>query len=157
MALALTHCIFLIFSHAFHVSVTDLSWNRESGRIEISTRVFIDDLEDAISKNREKKPDLLNNFESEGENIGRYISAHLSLKAKSKMLDLEYVGAEVEGDALWIYMQSQKVRKPKDLEVTNKVLMELFSDQQNIVHYTYEGQRKSLKLDKDQASGQFTF
>ena len=46
--------VYLIF-HDFHVSVTDLEHNAQNQTVEVSHRIFIDDLEMALKKFHKKK------------------------------------------------------------------------------------------------------
>ena len=64
-----------------------------------------------------------------------YLKAHFDLKINEKQLVLTWVGAEREGDAIWCYLQSEKVRKVQSWEVNNRILLEEFRTQQNIIHF----------------------
>ena len=50
--------------HKFYVSVTQIDYNQSKGRIEISSRIFIDDLEKVLDKKYHQKLNLATRQES---------------------------------------------------------------------------------------------
>ena len=59
--------------------------------------------------------------------------------------------------AVVFYIEIENVKKIKSLEVRNDVIMETHEDQSNIVHVTYKGPVKSVRLLRDKPSEVFKF
>jgi uncharacterized protein YuzE len=70
---------------------------------------------------------------------------------------LDYIGKEYDTDMLVAYIEVKDVKELKTIEIENKVLMEMFPEQQNIIHLKTPESRRSLILDKDEPSGKLKF
>lgn len=123
--------------HPFYVSVTEIYYQAEEKYCQIAIKVFYDDTEEALANRFGKKIDLIETVETEATQklLYDYLKAHFDLKINEKQLALTWVGAEREGDAIWCYLQSEKVRKVQSWEVNNRILLEEFRTQQNIIHF----------------------
>jgi hypothetical protein len=56
-----------------------------------------------------------------------------------------------------IYIEIQDVSEVKSISVENKLLMEVFEEQQNIIHFKKNKKRKSMMLDVDNPKGVLNF
>src|SRR5256885_1277812 len=127
MVLLLHKWLFLVAStvvHPLFVSVTEINHNAKDKTLEISCKVFTDDLEKAIEKSSNVKIDLFTIKDKAAANkaITDYFRKHLSLKADGKVVQMELVGFEREGDATWSYFQVSNIPTLKKLEVNNNIL-----------------------------------
>ena len=79
--------------------------------------------------------------------LGEYLLTKVALKdEKGRVYELNYLGAEVEDDVMWCYLEVEKVKKVKSITVTNTVLHEVWEDQENLVHFRAFGDVKSARL-----------
>lgn len=146
--------------HPFHVSVTDIEHNPETKSVQVSHRIFLDDLETGLKKhfNLEKldtyKPEDPQKLDSL---LGEYLKSKVFFIVNGTQREFNYLGSEVESDARWCYYEIDSVDEVNEVEVTNVTLMEIFDDQQNIVHFKSKGKLKSYKLDKDDKFINFKF
>ena len=149
----------LALLHPFFVSVTEVNHNPKEKTLEISCKTFADDLEKAIDNSARLKVDLFNIKDSAvaEKGISDYIRKHLVIKVDGKPVNLEFVGFEREGDALWSYYQVTNVSPVKKIEVTNTILHDVSTDQINLMHITVGGVRKSSKLDYPAAQAIYDF
>ncbi len=138
-----------IFSalHPFHISVTEILYRPNEKTIQVSVRIFLDDLELGLrAETGDNKLDIKDSPQSElNTHIGNYVKSRLKLKTK-KPLELGYLGFEYEDDALWCYFETEKVKKFEVIEIENKILIDAFNDQENLVHFRTEGKVKSVRL-----------
>ena len=150
-----THAAF----HPFYVSVTEIHHNGTNKALEISCKIFVDDMEETLKKNYKAKVDLSNSQNQEQNNklIADYISRHLVFVADGKPQKLSYVGYEKESEAVYCYFEVPNVATIKKLDVTNSLLQDYTSDQINIMHVVVNGNRKSYKLDYPNSQASFTF
>lgn len=70
---------------------------------------------------------------------------------------LKYIGKEYDVDMVVSYIEVKDIKELKTIEIENKVLTEIFSDQQNIIHLKTPKSRRSLILDRDEPSGLLNF
>ena len=142
--------------HKFYVSLTEVRFNPESKRIEVSIRIFPDDLDRALFESEGIHTQLATELElPEADSLLKlYLLDHFSLEVDGKAIELEYLGKEPEADAIWCYMESEKVAEPSAYTVYNSILTQTFEDQVNIVQVYQEKWNKGLLLSKDQRSDQ---
>ena len=144
--------------HAIHVSVSEISYSEKDKALQITSRIFIDDLELAIrSKLNTPELDILhpNNGQTTDQLVSAYLTDHLKFKLDNKPVKIKYLGSEIEDVALICYIEIEGVKKFKMLEVLNTVIQEIHNDQSNLVHITYKGPVKSFRLMKDKPSDIF--
>jgi hypothetical protein len=134
--------------HKFYVSVTQIDYVPNKKRIEITSRIFIDDLEKALTKKYQKKPNITssNELPEAEEWIKTYIKEKIKVSINKKPQVIEYLAKEVEGDVLIIYTKIAISKKINTFEFYNSLLTETFQDQQNIVHTNINSNKKSFLL-----------
>ena len=150
----------LINLHPIHLSVTEVNYSEKDKTFQITSRIFIDDLE--LSVRALKKENELNLLEPDkgrktDDLVSEYLIRHLKVKIDGKPVVLNYLGSEVEDVALICYIESPVIKKFKTIEVWNDVIQETHADQSNLVHVTYRGQIKSARLMRENPSESFTF
>jgi hypothetical protein len=143
-------------AHKFYVSLTDTQYNEESGRLEISSKYFIDDLELALELSPDEHIVMpMDNLIT--AQMSKYLQKHLIFRTDNQNCPLEILGYEVEDDVVWIYLESQEIPKFSEVSVTASQLTDLFEEQQNIVHVSNGGVLQSLFLRKEQVTGNLTY
>jgi len=141
--------------HEFYVSLTEIRYNSQTERFELSIRIFPDDLDRALLARTGIHTQLATELEHKKADslLMLYILEDLSLEVNGKKLGLEYLGKEPESDAIWCYLESTKVAAPETITVHSAILTEYFPDQVNIIQ-VYRGKwNKGLMLDRNQISG----
>jgi len=135
--------------HPLHVSTADISYNKQEGNLEVICTIFTDDFENALAKQHNAKTDLIKPelHTAMDALVKQYIAANLHLKANGLAAPLNYVGFEVNREAVNIYLESAKIPLPKKVDAEVSLMHNLFNDQINIVHITVNGTRKSQKLE----------
>ena len=147
----------LTWLHSFYISISDVNYDKENQNIQISSRIFADDLEKALQNKYDHKADLLNNLTQSSDFIARYMEENFLVDINHKELKLNYLGAELEDDAVWIYLESKKVRKIKFISIRNTALQEIYEGQKNMIKVNIKNEIKSLKLTKDKPKGVLKF
>jgi hypothetical protein len=143
---------YLVLLHPLHLSVSDIEYNPETKSLEITQRLFADDLEDALHHQNSGKVDVLNPADPARLSalIGRYLQQNFQLQLNGKQTETKYLGYEIEGDAVWVYMEVPNVRRIKSISVQNTVFFEMFDDQVNLINVDKDGEIRSLKLSSSQ-------
>lgn len=134
--------------HKFYVSVTQIDFNEKKSRVEISTRIFIDDLEKALEKKHNQKFNLATKIEAKNakELTEKYLLQKLSIKINGQEQSLVFLGSEYEDDVLICYLKIDNSKKITTFEVFNNVLTETYTEQQNIVHTNINNTKRSFLL-----------
>jgi hypothetical protein len=143
--------IWLIFllPHPIHVSVTEIEYSEKNKSLQITSRIFIDDLETAIrTKTKQESLDLLNlpTGQSLDQLVRNYLADHLRIKVDGKPAKINYIAHELDDAAIICYLEIENIKKLKTLEVTDDVIHEVHADQYNLVHITYRSPVKSYRL-----------
>ena len=137
------------FRHPMHVTVTEVEFDKASRTVEISTHVFLDDLEKhlrLLEKNEEL--DIIELDEKVRDQLlGTYFINQIGLNINGKDFAPNYLGHQIEGEALWAFLEIPGIRKLKILQIKNNILLDLYDDQANLIHFEYEGEVYSKKLD----------
>ena len=152
--------ICMLAAHPIHVSVTEIAFDKPEKELEITSRIFIDDLETSIRNELNLSTlDLLKpvNGQTTEKLIGQYIRKHVVILLDGKAQPIKYLGQEVEGDALVCYMIVPDVKSFSTIKIQNDIIMELYPDQSNLVHITREGKTRSMRLQQDKLMDQITF
>lgn len=125
---------FSLFFHDFHFTFTVLEYSEEEKIVKCSQKVFYDDIEKAVSMQMGHKVRLDTIINSPADTlIFNYFKATFALEAKKEMKPL-WVGSEMQGsDLVWIYVQYEAKKLPKELKIQGKTFTELYDDQANIV------------------------
>lgn len=146
--------------HPIHLSITEVEHNEKSKAIQMTMRIFIDDLELAIQKKTgEEELDLLEPGKGRKTDdlVKAYLTEMVQVKVDRKLMKGNYLAHEIEGPAMICYVEIENVKKFTTLEVTSKVILEIHNDQSNLVNVNYKGKVKSLRLSNDAPSGTVTF
>ena len=152
----LLQLLVLWFLHPMHVSVTEIQYNEKNKSFEIISRIFIDDLELSIrNKTKDETLDLLkpSSGQTTDQLVSSYLREKLSVRLDGKLSKINYIAHEIEDAAIICYLEIEGVKKVKTVEVTNSVIQETHNDQSNLVHVTYLGPVKSLRLVRDKPTG----
>ncbi len=137
--------------HKFYVSVTQIDYNKSQARVEITSRIFIDDLENTLAKRYNKKLNLATKIEAKEANLylEEYLLSKMNLKINGKVEPLVFLGLEYEDDVVICYFKATFSKKITTFEYYNTVLTELYSEQQNIVHIAVSDEKQSFLLTKN--------
>lgn len=134
--------------HPYYISMTEIEHDKSNNTLEISVRIFTDDLEKTIRQTYTGKVDLLNKDEKANSEklIQQYISKHLLLKADNKNLNLQFVGFENEEGSIWSYFECPNITSLQSLEVNNTILYDYKELQVNFIHFKAASLDETIKL-----------
>jgi hypothetical protein len=151
--------VFILALHPIHVSVTEILYDEKEKELEMTVRVFSDDLETTLRKSlNDSELDLLNpKGKTVDQMMEEYFKTHFNIRLDNQVQDHHYLGHEVDGEAFVFYIQVSKVKKWKSIFVLNDILIDQFEDQSNLVHVTVVEEVKSLRLTKNARSGVLSF
>lgn len=146
--------------HPYHVSATEMEYDASMKRVEISTKIFTDDFEAILAKLYKQKVDLTSKaMKPQMTNlIQKYITTHLSIKNNNQNLPIQIFDWEIDHEAVFIYLTASAPQfSPANISIQKTVLYDLFDDQVNIIHFIFNGKRKSTKLVYPEKLAVFSF
>lgn len=145
--------------HPFYISVIDIKHDTKTHNLNISIKLFTNDIENALKKTTSKTIDLLNpkNKPEMEIELMNYIKQCFSIDVNLKPTKLNFIGYEKEEDAIWIYLEIKKVIQPKTLKINTKLLYDFLPLQTNIVHAEINGVKKSSKVNNPDSIIEFKF
>jgi hypothetical protein len=135
--------------HPFYVSSFEFNHNSRVNNLEITCKIFADDLE-AVLKSKFSIPVDLSVEANKLVNeklISAYIKEHLALSVDGILMAMQFLGFEKDKDAVYCYLEITDVVSLKKLDVKNSMLYDGFKEQANIMHVIANGKRQSSKLD----------
>lgn len=140
--------------HKFYLSNTTIEFNAQNRAIEITSKIFTDDLEHAIEAQCYRYHSLYPQTPEVFELVKKYIGEKLSLQVAGRNVVLNFLGYSVENDMTTLFIEGSYF-EPNQVVVTNSILLEQFADQQNITEVRWNGQSKREYLTKDKTQFQF--
>jgi hypothetical protein len=145
--------------HKYYVAVFRLDHVPEKKVLQMTSRIFIDDLEAALSKKYKTKFYFGDKRELPAANdyLKKYLIENIAIKVNGRLQAIKFLGREIEDDILICYYTIPAGGKIKTVEVRNTSLFETFPDQQNIIHTNINRNKKSLLLTNDNQEGILEF
>jgi hypothetical protein len=146
-------------AHPFYVSICQVDYNQQNQSIEISLKVFANDLILGLEGIGVLKLYLgeLSEHEKADAYLETYLKEVLSIKIDKKNVNLRFIGKELEKDVVWCYLEVENIKGFSEIEVTNKLLTEIFETQSNIIHIKKDGEIRSLLLGKQKPTDSIVF
>ncbi|WP_297089626.1 DUF6702 family protein [uncultured Draconibacterium sp.] len=147
------------YSHPFYVSICQVDYNEQNRSLEISLKVFADDLLLALEQEGHKKLYLGEAKENErtDEFIFSYLKNKIYFTVHNTHVPYYFIGKEVEKEVVWIYLEASGVSDFDKFEVDCTLLTEVYSDQRNIIQLSKNGIIKNLLLDIRKTTGTLEF
>ena len=145
--------------HPFYISLTEIKYNSKEKSLEISQKIFWDDLEVHLTEIYKAKIDFLKPKDKAelDKKLKQYILQNNEIIVNGKKVDLYYLGYEIEEDATWFYLEAKQISVPLQVEIKNSILHQHFDSQQNIINFYLDKTPKSLILLKGKDRGKLTF
>ena len=145
--------------HPFYIAVTEINHNAKDKTLEVSCKMFAEDLEQILEKNYKTTLDFAAGKDKPvlDRLVPDYIRQHLNVSVDDKTARLDYVGFEKEKESVYCYFEIAGISPPKKINVTNQILYDFNSGQSNIIHVMVNGTRQSIKLNYPDKTAEFRF
>ena len=146
-------------SHKFYLSLTDIVYDYEEKKLKITCDVFIDDLQNLLKKRYQRDFLLVEGDEYDHTNkyIKKYFADKFSIRLKGDQKQIKYLGKAYRDDKLRLYLYVNNVKPFDQIQISNKILMDLFEDQKNMIQVDNGSETKSLLLEKGRSEGLLKF
>ncbi len=146
-------------AHVFYVSVTRVKWNADEARLDVSVRIFTDDLEEAIIAEGGPRLRLWTDQarEDRDRHVADYLTSRVAFRVNGVDRDLAWAGMEDALDATACLVQITDVDRVETIEVENRILIDLFDTQANVMRFEIAGEKKYVNLGKRTVRGTVEF
>ncbi len=146
-------------AHEFHVSKCEVEYVKDERSIQISLQLFIDDLESALKNTGSENLFLCTKKEHPEANdyIKAYLDTVFKIQVDGQEMSYEYLGKEMSEDlaAVWCYLEISNTDILESFSIENRVLMETFDDQKNLVKVKLStSQKEHYLFDSDDFKGE---
>lgn len=150
-----TLSLFSFSMHKFYTAIYKIDFNASKKRVEITTRIFVDDLNTALSKKYNRKTALNSDKETveDLEFLKKYLSEKIIININGKPKPMRFLSKEVDDNVLVCYFNCDAISKIKTFEITNSSLSEIFDGQQNIVQLNINNKKQTLLLTSETTKG----
>ncbi|WP_117882591.1 DUF6702 family protein [Aureibaculum luteum] len=143
--------LFAFSVHKYYISLIKIEFKSENESVQITMRIFIDDLQEVINKTNNISIELGVKDESKEYNslISKYIKDNFKIKIDSKIYNYQYLGKEYENDIVYIYLELSNIKSIKSIEISDTMLMEYFPSQKNIIKLNINDVKKTFFLTEE--------
>lgn len=143
--------------HKFYVSVTNVGYSEKDDALQITSRIFIDDMDAVLKERYDIEAHLATDEESDlsQEYLEKYLRTKFVVEINGETKNYNYIGKKYDNDVVIFYLEVPELNFPKvkAIQIQNEILTDMFDEQQNIVHFKIEGKKKSYVLMKENTKG----
>ena len=118
------------------MAIYQVNYAPEKKMLQITSRIFIDDLNKTLEKKYNKKLNLGTNKETAEEIVlvKKYLAQNFIIKVNGQTKPITFLSKELDGDVLVCYSNITGISKITSLEISNSILLDWNTEQQNITH-----------------------
>ena len=145
--------VFLFFcgfiNHKYYVSTSLFNFN-DSNAIEITIRIFKDDLNSLFEKEYSAEYKLSSDLNSPiiQSLISSYLENNIGVYFDKIKYQPIFLGSEDKNDLIICYLEIEKIPVSDYIKIENNILFNLFLDQKNIIHVKKNNEKQSFILTK---------
>lgn len=131
-------------AHKFYTSLTRVEYNASEKSVEVTLRVFADDLELAL-KRRAGREVRLDREKDTDQLVLAYLRGTFEIKNRDgEAKALKWVGMELRAGVAWLYVEAEMPEGLAGARLRDQLFFELFDEQVNTVSVRYEGASADL-------------
>jgi len=140
--------LFAFTMHKYYVSSTKIEYKKENKTLQITMRIFIDDLQETINNTYQNNFELgvPNEPEELDSLINDYTSRKFELIVDEDKKTFSFLGKEYNNDEIYLYFEISNIKTINSIEVKNEMLMEMFPDQKNVIKLYINNIKKTFLL-----------
>ncbi len=135
--------------HPLHVSLTNIEYNKKEKSFEMACKIFTDDFEEILKR----KYDVSMKFGQDDEHKNSkkycldYINENFFIKFDGlKQEDIKYLKKEQNFEAIWLFFSFIPPENFKSVEISDRIMFDMFNDQKNMVIFNCSDKQKAFML-----------
>jgi hypothetical protein len=148
-------CLSSFAVHKFYVSIYQINYVPQKKMVQITSRIFIDDMNEALEKKFHKKTYVGTDRETDEDVVlmKKYLAEKFTIKINGTAKPLVFLSKEVEANVIVSYHSIKDISKITSFSIENTALLEVNEEQQNIIQANISGEKQSLLLTADNYKG----
>ena len=141
--------------HKFYVAIYQINYVPQKKMVQITSRIFLDDLNDALENKFQRKTFIGTEKETKEDEVRlkKYLAEKFILKVNGQVKPMNFLSKELENNVLICYLNIKDITKINTLEVQNSIITEVYSEQQNIIQSNISGEKENLLLTDEKIKG----
>lgn len=143
--------------HKFYISVTNVGYSEKDKAIQITTRIFLDDMNTVLKTRYDIDTKLGSEKESDldREYLEKYLRTKFLVEVNGNPKEYTILGKKYDTDMIICYLEVPKIElsKVSSIAIQNEILTDIYDEQQNVVHFKVNGKKKSFVLLKSDTKG----
>ncbi|MGB2152752.1 MAG: DUF6702 family protein [Flavobacteriaceae bacterium] len=136
------------FTHEYYVSITEVVYVSEKHQLQLTTRVFTDDMEayfnsqtnENIQLSPDHNPILIDAL------VERFFQNNFKVFFDNNKLEISYLGRQYQEDQMLIFAEVTELSPPTSYKIQNTILIPFRTKQQNIVRVKNNITQKSFLM-----------
>lgn len=136
------------FTHEYYVSITEVVYVSEKQQLQLTTRVFTDDMEayfnsqtnENIQLSPDHNPILIDAL------VERFFQNNFKVFFDNNKLEISYLGRQYQEDQMLIFAEVTELSPPTSYRIQNTILIPFRTKQQNIVRVKNNITQKSFLM-----------
>lgn len=136
------------FTHEYYVSITEVVYVSEKQQLQLTTRVFTDDMEayfnsqtnENIQLSPDHNPILIDAL------VERFFQNNFKVFFDNNKVEISYLGRQYQEDQMLIFAEVTELSPPTSYKIQNTILIPFRTKQQNIVRVKKNITQKSFLM-----------
>lgn len=141
-AIALAAAMNTAVVHPIHTTLAELRYDARGAEVQVSLRVFADDLAGAVRGWAARRPGAEASIDDAA--FGYVSGAFVLVARDGRRVPLAWCGRRRVGEVVWLCLRAPLAGGLAGAGIRDRLLIDRFEDQINIVQATYDGRRVSL-------------
>ena len=131
--------------HPVHISVTNVDYMPEKEKMEISVKVFKQDMQLLFVHLNQVNIDFDNekNIKENLHRVNNYFKNHLDIRCESEF-NMRYKDLRLDNEWIWFYYEVPIGKMGKEIEIKNTILLDLNFNQKNMLIFAYDQKEKGI-------------
>ncbi|HHC79832.1 MAG TPA: hypothetical protein ENK46_08110 [Flavobacteriia bacterium] len=142
--------LFAFSVHKYYISLTKIDFIKDKNEVQVTMRIFIDDLQATLNTAYHTNIELALPYESKEIDslINTYLLKKFILTINGNKKEYTYLGKEYEDDVVYLYLEAENITKITAIKVKNSMLMDEFESQKNIIKLHINNTKRTFLLTK---------
>jgi hypothetical protein len=151
--------LFAFSVHKYYISLTKIDFIKDKNEVQVTMRIFIDDLQATLNTAYHTNIELALPYESKEIDslINTYLLKKFILTINGNKKEYTYLGKEYEDDVVYLYLEAENITKITAIKVKNSMLMDEFESQKNIIKLHINNTKRTFLLTKKKDNGLLQF
>ena len=137
-----------VTAHNVYATFTSIEWNGDDNSVELVMQMHAHELEAHLSLDLGERLTFLNedDFPKLEAAVGPLLKSKTALELDGKYAEIKYLGMEMQGQTIFIYMETDWPKAPKSIKFMNALFLDELPGQNNSVMAQVKGVRKAGEI-----------